>query len=190
MNLHTLSLDGRNIRGKGGKSVKLNFAQYGLDCFYLDSMIFDLTRNPFRKEIEFDAIVCDRTLLDEPYWSASSIRRTRGCKEAWKSKGHGPSHHPFRWECCTCVFYFYFLVPDPSDRLTLFSPPLYMNSRTSSTISWIFPHVIYGLMVVSFSGFPLFGIQIISRNFLSMILFGLFQPVSSRSTNVTSHRYW
>lgn len=67
MNLHTLSLDGRNIRGKGGKSVKLNFAQYGLDCFYLDSMIFDLTRNPLRKEIEFDAIVCDRTLLDEPY---------------------------------------------------------------------------------------------------------------------------
>jgi len=54
--------DGRNIRGKGSKSVKSNFAQYGLEGFYLDSMTFDLTHNPFRLDVLFDAIICDRKL--------------------------------------------------------------------------------------------------------------------------------
>jgi tRNA G10 N-methylase Trm11 len=57
----TLKLDGRNIRGKAGVSVRSNFVQYGLEALYLDSMTFDLTRNPLRKDVQFDAIVSDRT---------------------------------------------------------------------------------------------------------------------------------
>jgi tRNA (guanine10-N2)-methyltransferase len=56
-------IDGRNIRGKGGRSIKSNFEQYGISSNYLDAMTFDLTQNPIRKDVYFDAIVCDRTLF-------------------------------------------------------------------------------------------------------------------------------
>lgn len=56
-------IDGRNIRGKGGRSIKSNFEQYGISSNYLDAMTFDLTQNPIRKDVYFDAIVCDRIPL-------------------------------------------------------------------------------------------------------------------------------
>jgi tRNA G10 N-methylase Trm11 len=48
------------MRGKGGKSVKSNFEQYNLQSFFLDAITFDLTQNPIREGVFFDAIVCDR----------------------------------------------------------------------------------------------------------------------------------
>ena len=49
------------MRGKGGKSVKSNFAQYDLNPLFLDAMTLDMTQNPIRDDVLFDAIVCDRT---------------------------------------------------------------------------------------------------------------------------------
>ena len=48
------------MRGKGEKSVQSNYVQYNLESFYLGAMTFDLTQNPIRNEVYFDAIVCDR----------------------------------------------------------------------------------------------------------------------------------
>ena len=53
--------DGRNMRGKGQKSLLSNYVQYNLTAFFLDVLTFDLTQNPIRKDVVFDAIVCDRT---------------------------------------------------------------------------------------------------------------------------------
>ena len=48
------------MRGKGGKSVPSNFAQYNLKSLYLDAITLDITQNPIRDGVLFDAIVCDR----------------------------------------------------------------------------------------------------------------------------------
>ena len=59
-------LDGRSIRGKGGRSVKGNFAHYGTDAQYLGGFIADLTNSPLKCGAEgssrgrwLDAILCD-----------------------------------------------------------------------------------------------------------------------------------
>jgi len=57
------------MRGKGEKSVKSNYAQYNLNSFFLDAMTFDLTKNPLRDEVFFDAIVCDR-IIPSPVWKS------------------------------------------------------------------------------------------------------------------------
>lgn len=52
-------IDGRQIRGKKGRSVLSNFQQYGLVSAYLDGFVSDLTNSPLRKTKFLDAIVCD-----------------------------------------------------------------------------------------------------------------------------------
>jgi tRNA (guanine10-N2)-methyltransferase len=53
-------IDGRQIRGKGGKrSVLGNFKQYGLTGNYLDGFVSDLTNTPVRRGRFLDVIVCD-----------------------------------------------------------------------------------------------------------------------------------
>lgn len=52
-------IDGRQIRGKAGRSVLGNFRQYGLVGRYLDGFVSDLTNSPLRKTAFLDAIVCD-----------------------------------------------------------------------------------------------------------------------------------
>ncbi|KAK0383079.1 hypothetical protein NLU13_8993 [Sarocladium strictum] len=53
-------IDGRSIRGKGGKkSLKGNFEQYGLRNGLGDFFAADLTNNPFVKRRLWDGIVCD-----------------------------------------------------------------------------------------------------------------------------------
>jgi tRNA (guanine10-N2)-methyltransferase len=52
-------IDGRQIRGKSGRSVLGNFHQYGLVGRYLDGFVSDLTNSPLRKTAFLDAIVCD-----------------------------------------------------------------------------------------------------------------------------------
>ncbi|KAL7276354.1 hypothetical protein RUND412_000657 [Rhizina undulata] len=52
-------IDGRQIRGKKGRSVMSNFKQYGITSNYLDSFVSDLTNTPLRKTRFLDAIVCD-----------------------------------------------------------------------------------------------------------------------------------
>jgi tRNA G10 N-methylase Trm11 len=49
------------MRGKGPKSLQSNYTQYNLSAFFLDVLTFDLTQNPIRNDVVFDAIVCDRT---------------------------------------------------------------------------------------------------------------------------------
>ncbi|PWW76050.1 tRNA guanosine-2'-O-methyltransferase [Tuber magnatum] len=52
-------IDGRQIRGKNGRSVLSNFQQYGLVGNYLDGFVSDLTNTPVRRTAFIDAIVCD-----------------------------------------------------------------------------------------------------------------------------------
>jgi tRNA G10 N-methylase Trm11 len=44
-------------------SIQSNFAQYDLNAFYLDGLTFDITQSPLRKDVLFDAIICDRIYL-------------------------------------------------------------------------------------------------------------------------------
>ena len=52
-------IDGRSIRGKGGRSVTSNFDQYNLADLYLDGFISDITNTPLRRGRWLDGIVCD-----------------------------------------------------------------------------------------------------------------------------------
>jgi len=52
-------IDGRQIRGKNGRSVLSNFQQYELVGNYLDGFVSDLTNTPIRQTPFIDAIVCD-----------------------------------------------------------------------------------------------------------------------------------
>lgn len=52
-------LDGRSIRGKGGRSVRGNFEQYGTSSLYLGGFVADLTNTPLRVRRVLDAIICD-----------------------------------------------------------------------------------------------------------------------------------
>jgi tRNA (guanine10-N2)-methyltransferase len=76
-----LTADGRNMRGKGQKSLVSNYTQYNLNTFFLDVLTFDLTQNPIRKDVIFDAIVCDRTsrisviLTSAPYGVRAGAKR-------------------------------------------------------------------------------------------------------------------
>lgn len=50
-------IDGRQIRGKEGASVKSNVEQYQLQGKVLDSLVFDICHHPWRVEGWLDAIV-------------------------------------------------------------------------------------------------------------------------------------
>ena len=55
-------LDGRSIRGKGGRSVKGNFEHYDTSSLYLGGFIADLTNSPLcdgQRGMWLDAILCD-----------------------------------------------------------------------------------------------------------------------------------
>ncbi|KAM3418761.1 hypothetical protein BST61_g4734 [Cercospora zeina] len=48
-----------SIRGKKGRNVAANFAQYGTSANYLDGFAADLTHTPLRKQRVLNAIICD-----------------------------------------------------------------------------------------------------------------------------------
>ncbi|KAK4547445.1 hypothetical protein LTR36_001101 [Oleoguttula mirabilis] len=52
-------LDGRSIRGKGGRNVSSNFDQYGTAAQYLGGLVADLTNTPLREKRFLNSIVCD-----------------------------------------------------------------------------------------------------------------------------------
>lgn len=52
-------MDGRSIRGKKGRNVKANFAQYGTSSCYLGGFTADVTNTPLRQNRYLDSIVCD-----------------------------------------------------------------------------------------------------------------------------------
>jgi len=52
-------IDGRMVRGKNGKDIRTNFAQYGLLDKYIDGFISDLTHSPLRRGRWLDGIVGD-----------------------------------------------------------------------------------------------------------------------------------
>jgi len=52
-------LDGRSVRGKGGRDVRSNFTQYATSPLYLGGFVADLTNTPLRSSRCLDAIVCD-----------------------------------------------------------------------------------------------------------------------------------
>ena len=60
-------IDGRMVRGRGGRDVRTNFSQYGLLSLYGDGFIADLTHSPLRGSTAhppaqgrwLDGIICD-----------------------------------------------------------------------------------------------------------------------------------
>lgn len=73
-------IDGRQVRGKKGRSVLSNFKQYGLVSTYLDGFVSDLTNTPLRKTRFLDAIVCD-----PPYGVREGLR-VLGSRDPEKAK--------------------------------------------------------------------------------------------------------
>lgn len=73
-------IDGRQVRGKKGRSVLSNFKQYGLVSTYLDGFVSDLTNTPLRKTRFLDAIVCD-----PPYGVREGLR-VLGSRDPEKGK--------------------------------------------------------------------------------------------------------
>lgn len=72
-------IDGRSIRGEGGKkSLQGNFEQYGLRKQLGDVFAADLTHTPLRKARLFDGIVCD-----PPYGVREGLR-VLGCRDPEK----------------------------------------------------------------------------------------------------------
>ncbi|KAL7628466.1 hypothetical protein AAE478_002669 [Parahypoxylon ruwenzoriense] len=75
-------IDGRSVRGEGGKkSLQGNFRQYGLEKLLGDMFVCDLTNSPLRKARILDGIVCD-----PPYGVREGLK-VLGCrdpeKDAW-----------------------------------------------------------------------------------------------------------
>jgi len=52
-------IDGRQMRGREGKSLHTNLAQYGVAKRLCDALVFDIRQHPWRKDIRFDAIMTD-----------------------------------------------------------------------------------------------------------------------------------
>ncbi|EPY53744.1 tRNA (guanine-N2-)-methyltransferase catalytic subunit Trm11 [Schizosaccharomyces cryophilus OY26] len=52
-------IDGRQMRGKGRKSIRSNFTQYQLANSFVDVFTGDVTNCPLRQNFLVDAIVCD-----------------------------------------------------------------------------------------------------------------------------------
>ncbi|KAI8380188.1 S-adenosyl-L-methionine-dependent methyltransferase [Blakeslea trispora] len=63
-------IDGRQIRGKGKSSIQSNVEQYNLQGRVLDTLVFDICRNPWRKQQWLDAIV-----TDPPYGVRAGAKR-------------------------------------------------------------------------------------------------------------------
>jgi tRNA (guanine10-N2)-methyltransferase len=68
-------IDGRQIRGKQGKSISSNIAQYGLGDRVLDCFVCDFCHPPWRNDFYVDAIV-----TDPPYAIRAGAKRI-GAKE-------------------------------------------------------------------------------------------------------------
>ncbi|KAI1376998.1 tRNA guanosine-2'-O-methyltransferase TRM11 [Hypoxylon crocopeplum] len=69
-------IDGRSVRGEGGKrSLKGNFAQYGLEKLLGDVFVSDLTNSPVRRARILDGIVCD-----PPYGVREGLK-VLGCRD-------------------------------------------------------------------------------------------------------------
>ncbi|KAH6662451.1 tRNA guanosine-2'-O-methyltransferase TRM11 [Plectosphaerella plurivora] len=96
-------IDGRSIRGKGGKkSLRGNFAQYGLETLVGDFFTADLTNTPLQVRRWLDGIVCD-----PPYGVREGLKvlGTRdgdkreppdlSADRTWKSGGYIPPKKPY-----------------------------------------------------------------------------------------------
>jgi tRNA (guanine10-N2)-methyltransferase len=84
-------IDGRSIRGKGKRSLLINFVQYGLTNQFGDSFVADLTNSPLRTARLFDGIVCD-----PPYGVREGLK-VLGSRDPTKGKEpvyrDGKAHH-------------------------------------------------------------------------------------------------
>lgn len=115
------------MRGKGQKSLKSNYTQYNLNAFFLDVLTFDLTQNPIREDITFDAIVCDRTfllsfrLILAPYGVRAGAKRLGSKKDMSKPIIRNDGSEAHRW-CCPSLS-----SADGLGRLISSSPRLFMN---------------------------------------------------------------
>ncbi|KAI9794687.1 MAG: NAD-dependent histone deacetylase sir2 [Piccolia ochrophora] len=73
-------IDGRTIRGSGGRNVLSNFKQYNLEHSWLDGFIADLTNSPTRERRWLDGILCD-----PPYGIREGLK-VLGSRDAGKGK--------------------------------------------------------------------------------------------------------
>ena len=73
-------IDGRQIRGRGGRSIEGNFSHYGLQPRLLDAFTSDLTNTPLRRGRWLDCI-----LTDPPYGVREGLK-VLGSRTAEKAK--------------------------------------------------------------------------------------------------------
>lgn len=84
-------IDGRSIRGKGGRNLLSNYKQYGITSQFGDAFVADLTNTPLRPIRWLDGIVCD-----PPYGVREGLK-VLGNRDQSKPKGPvyqgGEAHH-------------------------------------------------------------------------------------------------
>lgn len=137
-------IDGRSIRGKGGRDVRGNFRQYGLQGLYLDGFISDLTNSPMRGcmgenggEMErgawLDGIVCD-----PPYGVREGLK-VLGLKEGRGDGRKGVAHDKYQYD-----FVFSFCFSFPITLLVFFTvpPPSFSYPPSLSMFSHQIPDLI------------------------------------------------
>lgn len=81
-------IDGRAIRGKGGRSVLSNFEKYDLLSAFGDTFISDLTNTPLREGPGVNKRIFDAIICDPPYGVREGLK-VLGNKDPGKLKG-GP----------------------------------------------------------------------------------------------------
>ncbi|EPX71064.1 tRNA (guanine-N2-)-methyltransferase catalytic subunit Trm11 [Schizosaccharomyces octosporus yFS286] len=86
-------IDGRQMRGKGGKSIRSNFTQYQLAGSFLDVFTGDVTNCPLRENFLLDAIVCD-----PPYGVRAGAKKiaksSSGSSTPNQLNSNSTSHYP------------------------------------------------------------------------------------------------
>ena len=122
-------IDGRSIRGKGGRDVRGNFRQYGLEGLYLDGFISDLTNSPMRgcigedggegeREAWLDGIVCD-----PPYGVREGLK-VLGLKEGRGDGRMNVAHDKYQYNS---LFSFCFSFPITLLVFFTIPPPLFSH---------------------------------------------------------------
>ncbi|CAB38506.2 tRNA (guanine-N2-)-methyltransferase catalytic subunit Trm11 [Schizosaccharomyces pombe] len=111
---HTLGsdIDGRQMRGKNGRSIKSNFRQYKLSPFFLDTFTGDVTNCPLRKNLLLDAIVCD-----PPYGVRAGAKKIAKCSQRPPKESSSTGNHYPKLEQYQISDMVYDIICFASDRL-------------------------------------------------------------------------
>lgn len=133
-------IDGRSIRGKGGRDVRGNFRQYGLEGLYLDGFISDLTNSPMRgcmgddggegeRGAWLDGIVCDPPYGVREGLKVLGLKEGRGdgrmnvAHDRYQEPGYIPPKRPYSFTALLDdVLHFASITLVKNGRLAMWMP--------------------------------------------------------------------